>query len=153
MGKEILMIGLTCLRNRKRESLMREGRFGGAPRHSNVAVVLSRAGGAEMKNRKIVLVVLAIVSLARLLPAQTRDAYKVFNDYLEAAKRGVPYTGAPLEGKVVAFGNALSVLPFCALVERGIKEQLALFPLFCCLRLLLLRLGWIDVDHVLVHGW
>jgi hypothetical protein len=65
----------------------------------------------------------------------------VFNDYRAMAKKGVAYTGAPLKGKVVGFANALSALPFCVLVENGIKKQLTLAG--CDL-----AQGWISLDNL-----
>jgi ribose transport system substrate-binding protein len=75
-----------------------------------------------------------------LLYAQVKDPYKVFNNYLAMAKKGVAYSGAPLKGKVVGFANALGILPFCNLVENGIKKQLALAGLD-------LNQGWISMDN------
>ena len=79
-----------------------------------------------MKNVKVLFLVVAFVAVSGMVYAQTDDPYKVFNGYLAMAKKGVAYDGAPLKGKVVGFANALGVLPFCALVEKGIKKQLAL---------------------------
>ena len=93
-----------------------------------------------MKYRKLLPTVVVLVSLAGLLPAQAKDPYRVLNGFLEAARTGAPYSGAPLEGKVVAFANALGVLPFCALVESGIEKQLALAG--CDL-----NRGWISMDN------
>jgi len=79
-----------------------------------------------MKSVKVLLLAVAFVVISGLLYAQAKDPYKVFNDYLAMAKKGVAYDGAPLEGKVVGFANALGAFPFCALVENSIKKQLAL---------------------------
>jgi len=79
-----------------------------------------------MKTRKILFLAASFFAAAGLLSAQAADPYKAFNTYRAAAEKGLPYPGAPLKGKVVGFANALSALPFCALVENGIKQQLAL---------------------------
>ncbi len=93
-----------------------------------------------MKSVKVLFLAVAFVAAAGLLYAQAKDPYKVFNDYRAMAKKGIAYAGAPLNGKVVGFANALGVLPFCALVENGIKKQLALAG--CDL-----NQGWISMDN------
>ena len=77
-----------------------------------------------MKSVKVFFLAVAFVAASGLLYAQTKDPYKVFNDYQVMAKKGVTYAGAPLKGKVVGFANALGSLPFCVLVENSIKKQL-----------------------------
>ena len=70
----------------------------------------------NLKSVKVFFLAVVFVAASGLLYAQVKDPYKVFNDYLAMAKKGVAYAGAPLKGKVVGFANALGVLPFCALV-------------------------------------
>jgi ribose transport system substrate-binding protein len=93
-----------------------------------------------MKSVKVLFLTATFVVVSSLLYAQAKDPYKVFNDYLAMAKKGVAYSGAPLKGKVVGFANALGILPFCNLVENGIKKQLALAGLD-------LNQGWISMDN------
>ncbi len=93
-----------------------------------------------LKRLRIFFLVLVFVAASGLLYSQTKDPYKVFNSYLAMARKGIAYDGSPLKGKVVGFANALGVLPFCALVENGIKEQLALAGLD-------LNNGWISMDN------
>ena len=93
-----------------------------------------------MKNLKALGFALAFFTAAGLLSAQAADPYKAFNTYRAAADKGVPYPGAPLKGKVVGFANAFSALPFCVLVENGIKKQLALAG--CDV-----TQGWISMDN------
>ncbi len=85
------------------------------------------------------LIALCLVS-AGLLSAQAADPYKAFNTYRAAAAKGSPYPGAPLKGKVLGFANIFAALPFCVLVENGIKRQLVLAGGD-------LGQGWISMDN------
>ncbi|TFG59990.1 MAG: sugar ABC transporter substrate-binding protein [Spirochaetales bacterium] len=49
--------------------------------------------------------------------------YDVFNNYLEMAKKGQPYAGAPGKGKKLGFANIFGTLPFCISVEQDIIKQ------------------------------
>ncbi len=99
-----------------------------------------RISDEKFKSLKVLFLVVAFVVVSGLLCAQAKNPCKVFNDYRAMAKKGVAYAGAPLKGKVVGFANALGALPFCALVEKGIKKQLTLAG--CDL-----NKGWIGMDN------
>jgi ribose transport system substrate-binding protein len=94
----------------------------------------------NLKSVKVFILAVVFVAASGLIYAQVKNPYKVFNNYLSMAKKGVEYSGAPLKGKVVGFANALGVLPFCALVESGIKKQLVLAG--CDL-----DQGWVSMDN------
>jgi len=93
-----------------------------------------------MKKAKVLFFAVALVAATGLLSSQATDPYKVFNNYRAMAKKGIPYPGAPLKGKVVGFANALGALPFCALLEAGVKKQLTLAGGD-------LDQGWISLDN------
>lgn len=93
-----------------------------------------------MKKRRIVLVAVALFAAAGLLSAQAADPYNVFHKYRAMARKGVPYTGAPLKGKVIGFANILGALPFCSDLEVGLKKQLKLAGAD-------LDQGWISMDN------
>jgi ABC-type sugar transport system substrate-binding protein len=56
----------------------------------------------------------------------TKGAYGVYEGYLALAKENKPFPGAPGKGKKVAFANFSVSFPFCASVEKNIKEVAAL---------------------------
>jgi ABC-type sugar transport system substrate-binding protein len=93
-----------------------------------------------MKKRRLLFFAVAFFAAAALLSAQGSDPYKVFNNYRAAAMKELPYPGAPLKGKVVGFANALAVLPFCALLEKGLENQVRLAGGD-------LEKGWISLDN------
>jgi ribose transport system substrate-binding protein len=93
-----------------------------------------------LKSVKVLFLAVVFVAESGLLYAQVKDPYKIFNNYLAMAKKGVEYAGAPLKGKVVGFANALSSFQFCVLVENGIKKQLSLAG--CDL-----NQGWVSMDN------
>ncbi len=53
-------------------------------------------------------------------------AYATYEGYLALAKQGKPFPGAPGKGKKLAFANFSVSFPFCASVEKNIKEVAAL---------------------------
>jgi ribose transport system substrate-binding protein len=93
-----------------------------------------------MKKAKVLFFAVALVAAAGLLSAQATDPYKAFSNYRAMAKKGIPYPGAPLKGKVVGFANVLGALPFCTLLEAGVKKQLTLAGGD-------LDQGWISLDN------
>jgi ABC-type sugar transport system substrate-binding protein len=55
-----------------------------------------------------------------------KGAYGVYESYVALAKDGKPFPGAPGKGKKLAFANFSVSFPFCASVEKNIKEVAAL---------------------------
>lgn len=93
-----------------------------------------------MKLSRVLLVVAALLALTVLASGQSRDPYRVFNQYRAMAASGRPYRGAPLKGKVIGFANIVGSLPFCVSVENSMREQLQLAGLN-------LSRGWIRMDN------
>jgi len=55
-----------------------------------------------------------------------KGAYSVYESYVDLAKQGKAFPGAPGKGKKLAFANFSVSFPFCASVEKNIKEVAAL---------------------------
>ena len=55
-----------------------------------------------------------------------KGAYSLYESYVAMAKAGKPFPGAPGKGKKLAFANFSVSFPFCASVEKNIKEVAAL---------------------------
>jgi ribose transport system substrate-binding protein len=66
--------------------------------------------------------------------------YPLFEKYKAAAKKGEPYPGAPLKGKVIGFANIYGTIPFCIDVENSIKKHIELAGGS-------LTTGWISMDN------
>jgi ribose transport system substrate-binding protein len=93
-----------------------------------------------MKRARVVVIVATLLAVAALAVGQSKDPYRVFNQYRAMAASGRPYRGAPLTGKVIGFANIFGKLPFCASVENSIKENLQRAGLG-------LKNGWISMDN------
>ncbi len=55
-----------------------------------------------------------------------KGAYSLYESYVDLARQGKPFPGAPGKGKKLAFANFSVSFPFCASVEKNIKEVAAL---------------------------
>jgi ribose transport system substrate-binding protein len=93
-----------------------------------------------MKRARVVVIVATLLAVAALAVGQSKDPYRVFNQYRAMAASGRRYRGAPLKGKVIGYASILGGLPFCVSVENNIKEQLQLAGLD-------LSRGWISMDN------
>jgi len=58
--------------------------------------------------------------------AQAKGTYATYESFLALARENKPFPGAPGKGKKVAFANFSVSFPFCASVEKNIKEVAAL---------------------------
>ncbi|MBN1837430.1 MAG: substrate-binding domain-containing protein [Spirochaetales bacterium] len=93
-----------------------------------------------MKLSRVLAVVAVLLAVTMLAFGQSKDPYRVFNQYRAMAASGRPYRGAPLKGKVIGFANIVGVNPFCIAVEADIKEHLQRAGLD-------LSKGWISMDN------
>jgi ABC-type sugar transport system substrate-binding protein len=53
---------------------------------------------------------------------QAKGTYATYEMYLQHAKDGTPFPGAPGKGKKLAFANIVASFPFCQSVEKNIIE-------------------------------
>ena len=77
-----------------------------------------------MKLSRVLVVATALLSVTVLASGQSKDPYRVFNQYRAMAVSGRPYRGAPLKGRVIGFANIVGSLPFCVSTP-----QTSVFPL------------------------
>jgi ribose transport system substrate-binding protein len=94
-----------------------------------------------MKPGKSLILVLLLFAIGTQLFGQSKDPYKVFNDYRAMAESAKAYPGAPLKGKIIGFANINGTFPFCVAVENNIKEHLRRAGLD-------LGKGWISMDNM-----